>query len=504
MIPWTEASVAAALGLPDSGGETVEYTTVSTDTRTIGPGALFVALRGGNHDGHTFLDQAAAAGARGAVVDHVPADGPTPLRYHIVSDTLVALGRLARCHRRRTGVRVCAVAGSNGKTTTKELLRHVLGTRFRVHATPGNLNNLIGLPLTLLDIPSDTEVVVAEIGTNMPGEVAKLAAIAEPDAAVITTIAEEHLEGLGDFDGVLREETSLLSWLPAGAPAVVGDEPPGLLEHARKLTDNVHAAGFTHLAEPDLRGGGLGLDEHGRPRFRWAGRNITLRLYGRHNAGNALLALAMGRMWGVEDDAAVSALSRMEPQRMRGEILRHGDMVVIADCYNSNPSSLDAALDLLKSLPRAGGRVAVLGTMLELGEQTANKHRESARRVLDADLDLIVATGAFADAFRAEAVDDKRVIAEENVIRAFDMMAARMRGDEVVLLKGSRGVQLERLLPLFQAHWGVLHPHGEAFGSRASDTFTEDCGDAASAEHPSQFDKRETDAGETLPNVNGS
>jgi UDP-N-acetylmuramoyl-tripeptide--D-alanyl-D-alanine ligase len=485
MIAWTDANVTAALGLPaNPGGSARAYTAVSTDTRNIGAGALFVALRGERHDAHAFLGQAADAGARGAVVDHVPETAPSHMRFHVVPDTLEALGRLARFHRRRMGARVCAVAGSNGKTTTKEMLRHVLGTRFHVHATPGNLNNLVGLPLTLLGAPSDADVVVAEIGTNAPGEVARLAGVAEPDAAVITTVGAEHLEGLGDFEGVLREETSLLSWLPRNAPAVVGDEPAELAARASQLADDMHVAGFSDRAEPIFRGFALDLDAEGRARFRWAGRDVALRLRGRHNARNALLALAMGRLWGVDDDVAVGALAKLEPQRMRGEMLRYGRLLVIADCYNSNPGSLAAALELLVSLPRGGGRVAVLGSMLELGERSEELHRESARLVLAAGLDLVVATGVFAGAFQQEAGADSRVIIEEDPLRAFERMSERLHGDEVLLLKGSRGVQLERLLPRIEARWGVLHPHGEAFGSRASESFTGDRGDAAPAGHP--------------------
>jgi UDP-N-acetylmuramoyl-tripeptide--D-alanyl-D-alanine ligase len=265
---WREAEVAAALG--HGVGEDIEYTGISTDTRTLAAGHLFVALRGETHDAHAFLAQAAAAGARGAVVDHVPEGAPSELRYHIVLDTLAALGRLGRFHRRRIGARVCAITGSNGKTTTKDIVRSVLGTRYRVHATVGNLNNLIGVPLTLLSAEEGTETIVAELGTNVPGEVAQLAAIAEPDAVVVTTVSAEHLEGLGDLEGVLREETSVLPWLPRGGPAVVSDEPAVLAARARELTESVHVAGFSERADPDFRGSTLSLDDEGRVRFQWA------------------------------------------------------------------------------------------------------------------------------------------------------------------------------------------------------------------------------------------
>ncbi|MGH7554479.1 MAG: Mur ligase family protein, partial [Longimicrobiales bacterium] len=255
MSVWTDAAVTAALALATgAGAEDVAYTNITTDTRTLKPGDLFVALRGPNHDAHDFLGQAAASGARAAVVERIPDGAPTTLRYHIVPDALEALGRLGRFHRHRIHARVCAVTGSNGKTTTKDLLRAVLSARYRVHATTGNFNNLVGVPLTLLACPTGVEAVVAEVGTNAPGEVARIGGILEPDAAVITTISAEHLEGLGDLDGVLREETAILPWLPAGGPAVVPDEPVSLAERARELADNVRVVGFTERAGAGFRG----------------------------------------------------------------------------------------------------------------------------------------------------------------------------------------------------------------------------------------------------------
>jgi len=472
---WTEAAVCAALGIGE-GREPRVYTAVSTDTRTLGPGALFVALRGETHDAHAFLGKAAQAGATGAVVEHVAEGSPASLRYYVVADTLAGLGRLARLQRRRMDVRLLSITGSNGKTTTKDLVRAVLATRFRVHATPGNLNNLIGVPLTLLGAPADAEIIVAELGTNVPGEVAQLAAIAEPDAAVVTTVSAEHLEGLGDLEGVLREETSVLSWLPHGAPAVVSDEPPMLAARAKELFENVSVAGFSDRAAVDFRGTALRLDDEGRVRFQWAGREVALRLRGRHNGWNAMLALTLGRLLGVADADAIEALARVEPAKLRGELHHYGDMAVIADCYNANPGSVAAAIDLLANMPRRGGRVLVLGTMRELGEHTAVLHADAAGTALAADIDLIVATGEFATALRGmKEAAAGRVIIEDDPDAAFDALARRLTGNEVVVLKASRGVRLERLLPRFAAKWGtgaVLHPHGEAFGPRASDAFT--------------------------------
>jgi UDP-N-acetylmuramoyl-tripeptide--D-alanyl-D-alanine ligase len=486
MRQWIEAAVTAALGIGAAAGDVdVAYTGVVTDTRKLAGGELFVALRGETHDAHDFLRQAHEAGAAGAVVERVPDDAPDGLRYYIVADTLRALGLLGRAVRRQLDLPVVAVAGSNGKTTTKELLRAALSPKYRVHATTGNLNNQIGAPLTLLATPSEAEIIIAEIGTNTPGELATLAAIVQPDAAVITGISAEHLEGLGDLQGVLREETSVLPWVPRHGPVVVADDPPMLAERARRLHDGVQVAGLTDGADEALRGSDVSLDDEGRVRFRWSGRDVALELRGRHNARNALIALGIARAWGVPDDEAIAGMEALQPPKMRMEVHRIGKLVVIADCYNSNPASVLAGMDLLASMPRRGGRIAVLGSMLELGPASGEIHREVADSVAVQKIDVIVATGEFAAAFGPHrAALGTRLIIAADPLDAWQPLADVLTGDEVVLLKGSRGVALERLLPRFEEKWGLLHPHGEAFGSRAIDSSTGMRDEARPAEHP--------------------
>jgi UDP-N-acetylmuramoyl-tripeptide--D-alanyl-D-alanine ligase len=467
MSKWTEADVLAALPLavPMDAGEgrngngrsnagAAPYEGVGTDTRTLSEGALFVALRGENFDGHEFLRQAAERGARAAVVDTIPSDAPR-LRYYQVPDTLTALARLGRHRRRMLGGRVVAITGSNGKTTTKEMSRAVLSTRYATHATTGNLNNLVGGPLTLLDAPAGSEALVVEIGTNMPGEIARLAEMVEPDVGIVTAVAEGHLEGFGTVEGVLREKTTLLSRLRPGGLALVADEPASLPERARSLARRVRVAGWSDRADADLRAESLHIDEAGRVRFRWQGRDVALPFGGRAHVRNALLALALGMEWDVDLDAAIAALEALPAPSMRGEVHRMGRLTVIADCYNANPASLAAALDTLVHMPRAGGRVAVVGSMLELGPHADALHRESARAIAEADVDLVVATGLFVAAFApfAERLGDRLVVAED-ADSAFAPMAERMTGDEVVLLKGSRGVALERLIPRLDQRFG--------------------------------------------------
>ncbi|MDX1674805.1 MAG: UDP-N-acetylmuramoyl-tripeptide--D-alanyl-D-alanine ligase [Longimicrobiales bacterium] len=459
--PWTEADVMAALELAvpvnvgnGSRPDASAFPSVGTDTRTLEEGALFVALHGENFDGHDFLGDAAAKGARAAVVDRIPEDAP-PLRYYRVPDTLMALGRLGRYHRRALDGRVVAITGTNGKTTTKEMARAVLSTRYATHATAGNLNNLIGAPLTLLAAREGAEALVVEIGTNAPGEIARLAELVEPDVGMITGVAAGHLEGFGTVEGVLREKTSLLARLPSHGVAMVADEPASLPARARSLARNVRVAGWTDRADPDLRATDLRIDEDGTVRFRWRGRDAAIPFGGVAHVRNAILALALGLEWDVDPDDALAALAALSPPKLRGETRRYGDLRVLVDCYNSNPASLDAALQTLVRMPRRGGRVAVVGSMLELGARSDLLHRESAEALADADLDLIVATGAFVPAFDSLGRDlGDRLVTARDPMDARDPLLERLDGAEIVLLKGSRGVALERLLPALESRFG--------------------------------------------------
>lgn len=454
---WTDRRVREALGLPlENAREGLRFRAVSTDTRTLRPGDLFVALRGPNHDGHDHLEGAAAAGAEGAVVSRAP-DGPAPLELYRVEDTLVALGALARYRRRALRASVVGVTGSSGKTTAKELLKGALSTTLRVHATPGNLNNRVGLPLTLLAAPDDCEVVVAEMGTNEPGEIRTLTEIAEPDVGLLTTVGEAHLEKLGSVEGVMEEKLDLLRGLAPGAASVVGDEPPGLPERARALRASVRVAGFSHRADPAWRGRLLDADEAGRWRVQTPGGTFRCGLPGAHGAVNALLALAVADLLGVPRSEALRGVAEVGPGALRGETRRAGSLTLLLDCYNANPQSTRAALALLADLPARAGRVAVLGSMLELGERSPAFHREILAEALHLPLRAVVAVGAFAEAAArippAEA-GGPELLSGVTPEEAYEVLRPTLRGGETVLLKGSRGVALERLLPRFEADFG--------------------------------------------------
>lgn len=464
---WSAARVLRALGrVADLADEEVVYARVWTDTRTVGPGDLFVALQGQRFDAHEFLGQAAEAGATGAVVARVPEGAPEGLDYYVVEDTLTALAQLARFRRRALHGRVVCITGTNGKTTTKDIVRAALGASFRVHATEGNLNNQIGVPITLLAAPDEAEAVVVEIGMNEPGEIAILTAIAEPEAGIVTSVGAGHLEKVGSVEGVLVEKTSLLAALPPGGLAFVAEDPESLPARARKLVDPdcLWVAGLSEGAQLAPDGGLEGIEvlPDGTTRWRWEGTELHLPLRGRHNVRNALLALGLAREWGVSPEDAARAIEAMPAPKLRGEWQQVGGVRLIADCYNANPSSLSAAVDLLANLPSEGAKVAVVGTMRELGAQADELHRRAAEEIagrVGEGIDRVVATGAFVEAFEPlrERLGE-RIVAHPDPVEAYPLLRPALQGNETILLKGSRGEALERWIPLLERDWSGTEP----------------------------------------------
>lgn len=436
---WTFERVADALGTgpriprPLAG--------VSTDTRAMARGDVFVALIGEHFDAHDFLAAARDAGAAAFVVSDATKAAGLGVPTYVVPDTLVALGQLATAWRRAWGRSVIAVAGSNGKTSTKELLKAAFGRTLVVHATKGNLNNLIGVPLTLLSIPSEAEVAIVEVGTNTPGEVAALRAITEPDIAILTSIGEEHLEGLGDLAGVLREESEIFHRVTL---AIVPSAHPEVLEIATARATAVLSAGLEHAS---IAPSAWGLDAEGRPWLDVDGVHFTLPLRGAHQAANAMLAIAAAGACGVPLTDAAAGMAEMPVPSMRGAWEQIGELVLINDAYNANPASMRAALDLLGRVGSGQQRVAILGTMRELGAQSALQHREVARAALVSGADLVVGVGDFAAALHAVAPSDPRVVATPEFDALWPLLAPRLERNAIVLLKASRGMRLERLVP---------------------------------------------------------
>jgi UDP-N-acetylmuramoyl-tripeptide--D-alanyl-D-alanine ligase len=456
---WTMDRVADALAgvsVVNLPRDNAIFSRVWTDTRTIEPGDLFVALIGERFDAHEFLAQAKAKGAAGVVVSRVEGTRGLGIPVYQVTDTLVALGALGTYRRRAWNNPVVAVVGTNGKTSTKELLKAALGRALRVHATAANLNNLIGVPLTLLAVPDDAQVAVVEMGTNQPGEIARLRAIVEPDITVVTSIAEEHLEGLGDLSGVMREELSAAASVPL---TVVPASQPEVVAAAKALGGRVLAAG---LDAGDIRPSSWSVDPDGRGRLTLEGPNrhpersdgfaapsnvsVHLPLRGVHNLQNALLSFAVADALGVSPADAARGIEAMSPPPMRVHIEQHGAATLINDAYNSNPGSARAAIELLRHAGAGRQRVAVLATMLELGSQTARLHDEIARDAIGDGIDIVAAIGEFAASLGRIAVGDPRVITADDVDALWSKLSSRLEPNAVILLKGSRGMRLERLV----------------------------------------------------------
>ncbi len=440
---FTAAEVRQALGLPHTGPD-LEFASVSTDTRSLEPGALFVALRGERFDGAQFVSKAESLGAAAAVVSD---DSPLPsgeLPVFPVASTTRALGDLARFHRRRAGARVVGITGSSGKTTVKEMLACALRSERSVHATEGNLNNQVGLPLSILAADEGTDVWVLELGTNAPGEIRRLTEIAEPDDAIITTVGPAHLEGLGSVAGVLEEKLDLVRGASREGCAVVGELPPALPTGAREIRSDVVTAGLG--SESDYRPSEWQTGPH-EVRFRHSGADYVVHAGGAHHLRDAIIAAATASQLGVSAAGAARGMSEYRPFGMRSALLQVGPLTVLADCYNANPESFEAAIrHCADSFPERR-LAAVVGTMLELGTGEASAHADVARSLLDAGFKSIVALGAFQAAFRALPVPgDISVEYPRDVDGAADALFRLLAGDEVVLVKASRGMRLERVI----------------------------------------------------------
>jgi UDP-N-acetylmuramoyl-tripeptide--D-alanyl-D-alanine ligase len=417
------------------------FTQISTDTRSIVPGALFVALTGDRFDGHEYLTAAAAAGARAAVVRRgtPPVKG---LELLEVDDPLRALGNLARARRRELTGPVVAVTGTNGKTSTKEMLAAVLRTRYRTHATRANLNNLVGVPTTILEAAPDIEALVVEAGANVPGEIARYREIIEPGVAVITNVGAGHLEGFGSVEGVMREKLALAAGVPL---AIVGVEPPSLAERARSVAERVVSAG---LEDGDVHPDHLSIDSLGRASFAIDGVEITLPLPGRHLAANAMLAWALVRHLDLDRSAAAAALGTLTIPGGRSELTQAGHLTILNDCYNANPQSFRAVIATAAAMRQGRRLVMVVGSMRELGPAAAPMHQEIARELVALNPDLLAAVGDFVPALEPYAGQlGSRLLTAADPLQLGPRLAERLQGDELVVLKASRGVALERIVP---------------------------------------------------------
>jgi UDP-N-acetylmuramoyl-tripeptide--D-alanyl-D-alanine ligase len=421
---------------------------VQTDSRRVEPGALFVALRGANSDGHDFVSDALARGAAAAIVQSDASVG-TVIE---VADTGRALLDLAADERRRTPeMRLIGVTGANGKTSTKDLAAAVLSTRFRTHANPASFNNEVGLPMTLLQAEPGTEVVVAEMGARREGDVALLCEIARPDVVVVTNVGVAHMEIFGSWDAIARAGAEPVQWLGPDGVAIVNADDPVVRAYGEQARARVVTFGVD--APADVRALDVTLDDDGRASFTLeAGgerERVELAVAGEHMVPNALAAAASGLEFGVTSAECAAALkgARIAAWRME-TYTTTGGVIVVNDAYNANPESMSAALKTARWMARRGRLVAVLGHMAELGPIAFEEHERLGELIVRIGVDRLITVGEPARAIARAAIREGQlpqdVASYDEPAEAANDARAWARSGDVVLLKGSRVVGLER------------------------------------------------------------
>jgi UDP-N-acetylmuramoyl-tripeptide--D-alanyl-D-alanine ligase len=429
---------------------------VSTDTRTILPGNLFVPLVGERFDGHDYVAQALASGAGAALWQTERAEAPQQARLIFVRDNLQALQALANAWRRELGLKVVAITGSNGKTTTKDIVAELLNTTYRVHKTPGNLNNHIGLPLTILQCPDRTEVLVAEMGMSGTGEISLLSQIAEPNVAVITMIGEAHLEQLGSREAIADAKMEIIDGLSDDGLFIYNGDEPLLRARLAKLPHDARRLTFGASANCDYRAADVQLEADGAT-FRVNERmapTFHSPLLGAHNVTNALAAIAVAESLGVLPQLMLEPLARLKITAMRGEkVVAANGTLIMNDAYNASPASVRAALATLSTMRQYEQKIVVLGDMLELGEQSALMHAQIGAE-LDAEVITQVYTFGEMAAHIAEAAQSRFVAGKAihglSKMEIADRLFAQVDVRTIVLIKGSRGMKLEEIVHRLQ------------------------------------------------------
>lgn len=416
---------------------------ISTDTRNIAAQSMFVALKGENFDGNLFVKQAISSGAACAITSDPDAADNTTIFY--VKDTLIALQQLANYHRTQFNIPVIAITGSNGKTTTKELFYTVLSKKYNTLATKGNLNNHIGVPLTLLQLNDTHEMAVIEMGANHQGEIDLLCHIAEPTIGLITNIGKAHLEGFGGIEGVIKGKTELYRFLQKQQGLILfNSDNPVLKEHIsaeNKLS-------YAFLNNADCKGKMINERPFLSLIYSYLNENtvqVQSNLIGLYNAENILSAICMAKFFNVDDKMISEAIEAYAPDNSRSQIIKRGSNTIILDAYNANPSSMKAALDNFSTM-ESKKKIVLLGDMFELGEDATKEHENIIKEALKGNFNLCIFIGPefarFKDTYPAvyfNTTNDCVAFLNEAEYNEFTF-----------LIKGSRGMQLEKLLPVFE------------------------------------------------------
>ncbi len=421
----------------------------SVDSRTVAPGDLFFALRGPNHDGNAYVAGALGKGAVAAIADRPVegvAPGAVPGPVLVVPDTLVALQNISSWARSEWGGDVVGVTGSAGKTSTKDLIAAMLATHMPVGKTVGNLNNHVGVPLSILRLPQQARVAVLEMGMNHAGEIRRLCEIARPRIGVVTNVGHAHVEYFDSIDGVAAAKRELIEALPQDGVAVLNADDPlvsgfGAVHRGRTIR-------FGFSADADLRAEQLEQTQDG-VRFRVNGVQFETGLQGRHSILNILAGLAVASVYGIRPERLTDVVKQLSASAMRGERLLHHGILILNDCYNSNPDAARAMIDVLRDTP-AKRRIAVLGEMLELGRWSESLHRDVGRYAAMNGVDLLIGVSGAAqymvDEARKAGLPADTSIVFEDAGAAGDHLRQVARPGDAILLKGSRGTHVERAL----------------------------------------------------------
>ncbi len=435
----------------------------SIDSRTIRAGELFFAVIGERLDGHDYVEQALAKGAVAAVIhkDQVPRYAAKS-QFLLVDDTLLALQNLAAAVRRLWARPLVAVTGSAGKTTTKEAIAHLVSTKFRVLKSEGNLNNHFGLPLMLLKLDSVHDIAVVEMGMSHAGEIAGLAKIAQPEIGVVTNVAPVHLEFFNSIAEIAAAKRELIESLPSTGIAILNADD----EYVSRFGKSFKGKALTYGVAPtaDIRAENIEAQGIAGSTFDIVapgeGRKVQLPLVGAHNIHNALAAVAVARQFGIGLSEAAEALSTLAPPEKRGQVIQLGNITIVNDCYNSNPKALEAMVQALGTMP-AKRRVVVAGEMLELGPTAEELHRGSGRYIAGRHIDVLLGVRGLAQAMVESAqAEGMRAEFAATAEEAGAWLAHETRDGDVVLIKGSRGVKLERALEIWRTQMaGTLIQH---------------------------------------------
>jgi len=422
---------------------------VSTDSRTVTAGDLFIALKGEHFDAHTFINDVFSRGAVAAIVNASANVAVTPDRtLLVVEDTTRTLGELAHVYRLRFDLPVVAIGGSNGKTTTKEMVTQVLNSTYMTLGTEGNLNNHIGVPQTLFRLRKKHDVAVVEIGTNHPGEINYLCQMIEPTHGLITNIGREHLEFFKTLDGVATEEGGLFERLRTRKKAIafVNADDERVVGLSKGMKKRI-TYGFT-ARRVDVRGKQIGMNDEGCVRFQFSGGRqkkpvaVQLNIPGEHNALNALAAAAVGLTFQVPAKRIAKTLEAVHPTSKRMEVLNFGGVVIFNDTYNANPDSMVAALQTLANARVSGNRIAVLADMRELGEVAPAEHRRVGEHVKKLGINYLLTFGDLSrQIYEAAGIPNAFHYDQKNMLAEY--LAELIAPGDAVLIKGSRGMKME-------------------------------------------------------------